>query len=209
MSVVAQVTTADILRFVSEVYKKYGPEPNVSHYLDLLRECLGRVFRATRAFDTSWSNASGGDLTLDGNEVALPIACQEVTRVEWDGSDNPLEITDEATLDAEEPGWRDATGEPSRCAITGRRLFLNSTPSDATGKLVMRGFGVPADNVALTYLPADLQMAPTKFMLRELFDPAKENEMGPYEKYGREWAEVEPRILEALRARARRPFTYP
>lgn len=211
MSAVTQKTFEDIYALVREHKKQEGAEPSPNVYPTLLRECLARIFRLTKAYDTTWDNDTDGDLSLSGNEAALPHDCLIVVRVEWDGSENPLEIVDEAYLDYNQPGWRDATGEPGRCAITGRRLFLDSKPSgDLTGKLVLRGFGVPPDNLALSYLPFDLQLSPHKYILWKLpYDPEKAIERARYERFGREWAEDEPLILDAVKDRIPTAFTYP
>ncbi len=181
-----------------------------AHYRALFRRCIGEIFRRTEAYDTSWSNAGGGALTLVGNECALPIDCVRVVRVEWDGDGTSLGIKSEPQLDEEESGWRSAAGRPSACCITGRRLLLNATPSgDTAGKLVVRGVGIPAEDEALRYLPVDLQWAPADYLLAKLpVDPANARSAARQQWHEAQWREQRERLLAGVRSRAMRGYGY-
>lgn len=210
MSVVEQVTWKHILAFVTEVHTKEGAKPNPSHYQSLFRECLAHLFRVTEAYRASWTNAAGDVLSLSEYTVLLPIDCLKVTRVEWNGTDNELGRSSVEELDYLVPGWRTATGEPSYYAIESPNLILDSSPSDAVGKLVARGFGYPGDDEALTYFPIDVQLAPARYILKELpSDPAIPMQRARYVRSSQGWAIAEPRILAALRDRTTEDFTYP
>lgn len=211
MSSVEQVTVEALIQFVNAIKRKEGALPPPSVYMVLLDECLADIFRETKAFDTNWTNATDGDLDLDSSNVTnLPIACLSVRRVEWDGSDNPLERQSLEEMDYQNPGWRDQMGTtPTAFIPTGRRLFLNITPSDATGKLVVRGPGVPPRNDALAYLPIDVQLAPAKYILKQLpWDPEKPLEVARYQQYTAEWVVERGRVLAALRDRSLEEFEF-
>jgi hypothetical protein len=206
-----QLTWEDIAKFVEEVHAKEGAERvDQTHYRALFRRCIGEIFRRTEAYDTSWSNASGGQLALVGNECALPIDCVRVVRAEWDGDDRPLEMKGEAQLDAEESGWRSAAGTPSACCVTGRRLLLNAAPTgNATGKLVVRGVGIPAEDEALQYLPVDLQWAPADYVLGKLpVDPGNARSVARQQWHEAQWREQRERLLAGVRSRAMREYGY-
>lgn len=219
-SAVEQIDDAAISAFVGDILRQEDATPTQGLVMRLLDQCLGEIFRETKAFDTSWTNPASpgsGDLNLDGtNATDLPIDCQIIESVEWDGSDNPLDRKSLAELDYLDPGWRDNTGEtPGRYAVTGRRLFLDITPSDATGKLVIRGYGVPPRNVALTYFPADIQLAPATYILMEWpWDPAIPRERARHEQYTDKWWGTRQRpgdrgrMIAALRDRNMEPFTF-
>lgn len=211
----------DILNFIEEERTAEGVPPgkqaNRDHYRALFMECIRGVARETEFYDTSWSNASGGDLTLTTSTCALPDDCLRPYRVEWDGTDNPLEIVDEAVLDYEESGWRDATGEPTRCCFTGRQLFLNSAPTGTTtGKLVVRGFGVPADEADFVdYCPEDMHYFPCRYVLMHLpVDPKNEVAVQRRGWNRLQWLGGEGengmrrQMMDGLRARSKRRWRY-
>ncbi len=206
-----QLTWEDIAKFVEEVHAKEGAERvDRAHYRALFRRCVGEIFRRTEAYDTAWSNGAGGSLMLVGNECALPIDCVRVVRVEWDGDDNPLEMKSEAQLDAEEAGWRSATGTPSACCVTGRRLLLNAAPSgDTTGKLAVRGAAIPDEEEALQHLPVDLQWAPADYLLAKLpVDPSNARSVARQQWHEVQWREQRERLLTGVRSRAMRRYGY-
>jgi hypothetical protein len=217
MTAVEQLTVTALLDFVGAVKKQDGPEPNQSVYLVLLDQCLAEVWREAKAFDTYWDNTAGGDLDLDSSNVTnLPADCLIIDRVEWDGSDNALLRSTVAERDYDDPGWRDQTGEtPGFYMVEGRRLFLDVTPSSPTGKLVVRGYGVPPRKDALAYLPVDIQLAPASFILWKLpWDPESPREVARHEQYQVAWlgTREQPgdkgKMVAALRDRTMEEFDF-
>lgn len=207
----AQLTWELNLRpFIQEVDVRSGGVPNLSHYLELYHQVLRELFRETQAWHTSWSNASGGAVTLSGNSAALPYNLLELTRVEWDGTDEPLAYASKEWLDLNDAGWRDATGEPVYYTLEGNSLVLDSTPSNATGKLVIRGFGCPDYEDALTYFPIDCQLLPAHGVLAELaYDPEKPVSQARFSYYQEKWTkDSRPRLIAALMARTMEKFSY-
>lgn len=209
----AQVTWEDIFTLVQEARDAAGASRlNISSYRVHAWQRLAEVFRATKAYETSWDNASGGDLTLTTYIAPLPVDCLLVTRVEWDGSDTPLEIVSEEDLDYDEPGWRDETGgDPTKCVITGRRLLLNTTPdSPVTGKLVVRGYGVPSDSDILSYLPVDgPRHLATGILSLCPWRTDNQGEIALKQQATQEWNLVGlPALSAGVMARRTRPFWY-
>jgi len=108
---------------------------------------------------------------------------------------------------------------PGACVVEGTRILLDSAPQgDVTGKLVVRGFGIPAPDAALALLPEDLQMAPAYFMLYRLpWNPKDEGHVAVYKQYRELWQGtpgvkdvpgMERQLIDAFRSRRDRPFHY-
>lgn len=169
-----QKTLENLLGFITQIDKRLGAEPNKDLYIVMMNEAVGIISEAVGPFETSWDNAAAGELTLTGNASTLPIDCIYPETAEWDGDDNRLTKTTTAWLDTNEPGWRSATGDPDKWVCTGHEILLNSIPSSATGKLVLRGRGMlpefTEDGVTnpLIYLPRQFQMLPAYFVLGDL-----------------------------------------
>jgi hypothetical protein len=205
------LTDQDIYGFVEEVLKLEGADTNPKLARALFRQCVAEVYRDTEAHYGAWDNDTGGDLTVTGNSCPLPSNCFRPTRVEWDGSDSPLEIVDSiGVLDLEEPGWRDETGTPSRCAITGDAILFNCQPSGTlTGLLVVRGWGAPDEGTVVSLLPDDMQLVPAIYILSKW--PVKvssDDSKYRYERYSAEWQEAQPKFFAAIRDRSMKPFSF-
>jgi hypothetical protein len=166
-----QLTWSDIAKYVASVITAEGAEPSYDFIRTLGNQSLGVISEHIGPITTYWDN-SATDLTITDNYATLPIDCISVDSVEWDGDDNPITRTTEAQLDFEEPGWRSETGDPDKYAIAGNILLLNCAPSNATGKLVVRGkrslpdFSDTAGATnPLTYLPSSLQLIPAYYII--------------------------------------------
>jgi len=204
------ITLADILGFVETALKAEGAEGDPGHARLLLRQCIAEAYRDTEGYDASWDNSASGALTLSGNACDLPHDCLRVTRVEWDGSDNPLDIVSEEYLDYKVPGWRGETGDPGRCVVTGRRIILESSPTGATtGKLVVRGYGCPDEGDVLALLPDDVQLSLAKYVLAHWpVNAERPASLFRYERYTKEWQAERDRFFAAIRDRSMRPFQF-
>lgn len=202
---------AGVRSFITAALKPEGADGDSSLVSTLLRQGIAEMFRESKAYDASWDNDTDGDLTLTGNACPLPSDCLTVERVEWDGSDTPLEIKSVAWLDEHYEGWRDEEGDPAYCAVTGRQVLLSSSPTGTTtGKLVIRGYGAPDEADALEMLPDDLLMAPAWYVLAEWpVDAANANAMFRFNRYTAKWEAKKSEIVAAVAARSMRPYEYP
>jgi len=214
---VSQLTWADIYHFVSQVDSREGGRPDPEFFRILGRQALGIISQEGRIYTTSWSNASGGDLTLSDNTVTLPRDLLEVTSVEWDGDDSKLELKTEVWLDEEEAGWRSATGEPDKYCLTGRDLILNTIPNaPTTGKVVIRGqamlpdFSDDSDDPnPLTWLTTDLQLIPAYYILANLpADPENKRQLVRVQQYEAMWQQGLARIQASNNRRRYGKFRY-
>jgi len=219
---VSQLTWKDIVDFITSVHTKEQARPNPGLYRILARQAIGIISARSRIYTRAWSNATGGRLVLSGNTCAIPIECLEITRVEWDGVDNPLDRNTEEILDEREPGWRDATGEPSAFALTGADLWLNATPSPpVVGKLVVRGIshlpdfsqredtGEGLEPNPLSWLPAHLQLSPAYYVLAELpADPEIKLEAARVIKYSALWEKALAELEGSANRRRLAEFEY-
>jgi hypothetical protein len=137
-------TLNSILTYVNEFIDKEGAKPSPEFVRLLADQALAEIAEGSGAKRSTWTNATGGELTLTGNTVAMPSDCLLVTSIEFDGSDNPLERTTVGELDRDTPGWREETGDPDKWAIEGRNIVFNASASNAEGKVVARGYGMLA-----------------------------------------------------------------
>lgn len=138
-------TLVDIMTYVNEFISKEGARPTPEFVRILADQAVSEIADLAGASRTSWDNtAVTGALTLTGYTCPIPGECLLISSVEYDGSTNPLERVSVDQLDQEELGWRTATGDPSRWAVDGSNIVLNSTPSNAAGKLTARGYGLTA-----------------------------------------------------------------
>ena len=210
-------TWADIAAYVNEVASKEGPKPNAAFLRLLANQALRLISRRALVYEKVWTNAGGtGALTLTGGSAALPEDCYAVNRVEWDGSDNELPYRSIPWLDRNEPGWRSATGDPSYHSRTGRYLLLDSVPSSAAGKLVVRGRGPLPDfsedseaENPLASLPSDHQLLPAQYVLKELpIDPTNPVSAQRRADAEREWAEGLAALVAAVATREDEPFRF-
>ena len=204
-------TVATLLQFVSDVHTREGARENTRLYRTLITQFLARVYRASRGYPVTWTNAAGGELTITGLTVPLPDDCEVVERVEWDGSDSPLEIKSIEWLDKNLPGWRDETGDPSYCAVKGKTLYLSSQPEGTvTGKLVMYGREMPAtDDIAIAHLPLGEQWAPAYDVLARLYaDPKDPSQVQRLQQYTNLAKEGYASCLVALDVREKREFRF-
>lgn len=136
---------ADIYSHVLETVLREAIVPTEAYCLTLANRFLAEVCRDS-PLPMTWSNDTGGELTISGVEVALPGDVLRVRRVEWDGSDNDIDKLDSLEeMDYEYPGWRDATGDPEAYVPVGQTLYLSAAPGTSAGKLYIRGSGyIPA-----------------------------------------------------------------
>ena len=211
MSSLSQLTDAKLMSFVETALKLEGTDSDAVFARALLRQAIAEAYRATKGYDSSWdNNAVDGVLTITGNSCPLPSDCLVVTRVEWDSNAITLENVSEEFLNTYQNTWRANTGEPDMCVETGWRIVLNRTPVvSPTGKLVIRGYGVPAEEDLLSALPADVQLVPAYYILSEW--PFKaENKTAEIRaaKYTTKWIEGKPRMMQAIRERMLKPFEY-
>src|SRR3972149_4647403 len=174
-----QRTWTDISNYVEDIMAKEGAKPQKRIIRALANEALGIISEQSRIYKNSWSNASGGALTLSANSATLPNDLILFESLEWDGDDNTLDKTSESWLDNNQQGWRSDTGEPNKYALTGTQVILNTAPTGTTtGKLVIRGIGQlpefpdpPEKSGAtnpLTNLPWQHQLLPAFYVIANL-----------------------------------------
>jgi hypothetical protein len=169
------LTFDDIVIYVTEQITKEGASPSPAYVRMMANQALAEISEASGGIVTAWDNSASGSLVLTASTAPLPVDCLLPLRVEYGGSDNKLDRATTGELDKDTPGWRDTTGDPSKWAIEGANLVLDSAPSSATGKLVMRGWGMlpafldPVDGVVqpnpLVSLPYPRQLAPAYFVV--------------------------------------------
>jgi len=204
-------TVATLLQFVADIHTREGATQNTRLYRTLITQFLARVYRASRGYPVVYTNGVGGDLTITGLAVPLPNGCEVVERVEWDGSDNPLDLKSIEWLDVNYVGWRDETGDPSFYAVEGKTLYLNSQPQGAvTGKLVVRAREMPeTDDIGIAYLPLGEQYAPAYDVLARLrADPKDPDQMLRKQEYATLAKEGYAACLTALDVREKREFRF-
>lgn len=205
-----QRTWQTIAEYLTEFDKREGAEPVRSLYLTLGNQALAIISRKG-VYRKTWDNSSGGELTLTSATCPLPIDLLERLAVEYDGSDEPLEFATVEQLDhpdSGEPGWRTTTGDPDKYTIEGQNLVLNSIPSNATGKLVLRGTAtLPefSDTAGATnpliYLPYEFQLLPAQYIISEL--PVTPAQLPNDTQAGAMWASQETQRRVATRTDAR------
>lgn len=159
-------------------------------------------------------------LALVDNHFPYPSDCYGITRVEYSGSDNPMEDVTQEYLDRYENGWRTTAGDPDKFCRIGSEVWLNSIPAAPTvGKLVVRGYGTPTDDdQALRHIPEDLQLGPAYFMLAHMpFNATKAEQVALKQQYELEWygqpgnpgrVGYRRRLIDAARQRTGKPFRY-
>ncbi len=206
-----QHTKETIFDFVTAILQLEGSVAVEDVTRAFYLQCLSEILRGSELFDTSWDNTVSGDLSFNNvNYIDLPFDCATVTRVEWDGDDSPLDILTEEEMEYEYPGWRSETGEPSAVWISGRRMWFSTTPTETTtGKLVVRGFGFADGNDVLEMLPADVQIAPAYYILKEYpVDPQQQRQVNRVLQYTEKWNEIDKKLKDGIAARKFRRFSY-
>lgn len=173
-------TREDLMDYIEAYTSAENATPNRKLYSTLLTEALCDISERARIYKAVWDNAADGAITVDGNEVLLPSDLISIDRVEYDGSAAELAQFEEEELDADRPGWRDATGSPDAyCKLDAHRLLLSAAPSDATGKLTIRGRAylpafsdLPGDQNPLAFIPAGQQLMVAHYVIARLPIPA-------------------------------------
>jgi hypothetical protein len=208
-----QQTWTNISDYVSRYWQRDAGTPDRAFYRTLAQEALAELAEG-RVYETSWSNAALGGLTLTDATTPLPIDLIDITAVEWDGCDAPLYYQSEAWLDENEPGWREATGEPQYYTTNQHELILDAIPSNATGKLVVRGRSyLPAFSDTggatnpLTIIPFGRQLAIAYYILANL-PPEDDKQMMLNERFAVKWEKAKAQILAVGMARMYEPFRY-
>jgi len=203
--------------FIASIIGKENAKPDNDLYRTLMNDALDIISRRTMMYETYWSNASGGDLTLTTNTAPLPLTCLRLDSVEWDGDDNVIDKTTKADLDKNYPGWRSDTGDPDKWIIEGNNIVLNTAPdSPTTGKLVARGRGLlptfttdATDTNPLTVIPWVDELLPAYYVLSELpFDPEVPREVVRQSKYAAKWEAGLQKQIDTYGERVRQPFKY-
>lgn len=220
----------DIYDHVSEILKPEGASPGKAFIMRLGNQALYEISSRIEGVVKSWDNSATGDLTLTGYTCPLPPDCLRPFRIEYDGSANSVRRAQPG--DGFTDGWRDATGDPSRWDIEGHNIVLDSTPSNTTGKLVLRGMGtIPefseesgAEN-PLDYLMLPSQLAVADYILSECpvsfavpsgdTDAAiraaqaeTQRRVDVRDRHRAKWASELDKICEDLAARTREQFRY-
>ncbi len=204
-----QRTWADIVEYVSEYDKREGAVPNRTLYRLLADEAMAIVAERAGIYSKEWTNASGtGELTLTSAACPLPIDLLKLEYVEYDGYE--LERATTQRLDTDNIDWRTDTGDPTMYAVEGQSITLNSIPSNATGKLKIRGTAVPpqfADPLGstaavnpLTYLPFRHQMMICDYIISKL--PVTSVTPTEYSEAGVRYAMDETRRRQQVREQA-------
>lgn len=166
----------DLADYVVEVHRHEGAQPNIKFYKTLGNQCLRIISERTELLlETSWDNESGGEVTISGGTVNLPIDCQQITGVWWEN--DKLDRRQAIELDDEDEDWRDLTATaPLYYVENGRSITLDIQPTGTvTGKLVIRGLGMlpsfpeaDGDPNPLSYLPIRFQIIPAYYILANL-----------------------------------------
>ena len=202
-----QRTWRHISIYCGEFDTREGAEPNHELYRILGDQALAELAERLDLRETTWTSTAEGGLTLTSGVCPLPIDLVKLKRVEWDGSDNPLDRTTIEWLDEHEPGWREQSGDPDKYAVEGNSIRVNSTSTDTSGKLVVRGttylpeFSDVDGTNPLTYLPWGHQLLPVaEYIVGHLpVMPAKP----PFEtEAAAMWALQETKRREQVRADA-------
>jgi hypothetical protein len=211
-----QQVWADIMALVSQYWPDESANPNRDTLRLLANAALAELAEDGDIYETSWSNAVSGGLTLTSATTPLPIDLISISRVEWDGTDNPLPYKTAEWLDEWEAGWRIRTGDPCHYMRNGHELTLDAIPSNATGKLVVRGTSyLPAFSDSegatnpLTILPYGRQLAIAYYILaRRPHDPANEVEVARHMEFGQLWQEQKAACLKTANKRKLQRFRF-
>lgn len=209
---------SDIADDVAEGLQREHARPNPRQLRRYATEFVHMICERTHCYKKSWTNTpSTGEITLSGYTCALPNDLIRLERVEYDGSDEPLEYKTLAQLDEECAGWRDQTGDPSFYTIDGQNVLLDSTPSGADSKLTLRGSAYlppikDTDTTATTslqYLPFGLQNTVSDYVLAnwpaDLYNPIEASRQEAAQKR----VDMQLARLDAeLATRQGQPFTY-
>ena len=170
----ADLAIAEIFNLVEEFDDSEGVKPSRKVYIAQLNRAIDIVSQLSGGFDVTFTNASGGTLSLSGYTVTFPntLMSYRPKGVYWD--DERLGRTSVKALDDYQADWRDNTGVPSYYAPIKTGFYLDSTPSGTTtGLLVVYGRrSIPhmADNTdtaktSINYVPAFAQMALVDFVI--------------------------------------------
>ena len=210
-------TWKELVGFIQDIDSRSGGSPNPQTYKVLANQALMIISELTDIGMTSWTNASGGGLTLSGNSFLIPATCLSPISVEWDGV--PLERMEiiEMGLELAE-NWRTMTG-PTPCAFAVEHpyIVLDLAPTGVTtGKLTMRGKGMLpefsddiADTNPLSLIPARWQLAPAYYVLSMLpADPTKAPDIARKQEYTAIWSTELKQMVVSLRRRTYERFEY-
>jgi hypothetical protein len=211
---VTDLTYVEVFDLVDAIF---GLETDTSIFTVLIRQLANEALTKFGIVPRVWTNEISGGLTLTGAATPIPHDLVLIDSAWWDqgtASEYELEYIDQKDLNSKNPSWKTDSGEPGQYTKDGYNIILDTIPSDAVGKLAIRGMGIVgefSDEEAavdpLASMVRRVQMTAAYYVLAEL--PCQpDNPLSTYRKqeYKLKW-EVEYRsALDEIRRLKYEPY---